>query len=103
MSARFLLWFYIFAAESPQRPPIGLGRLLRGKMDTPARGYAALFDYLQTISRSGGPVIKPAGDRREIAPLCAVIGWTMPAVSEIVLYWADPHRSQRRTTRRTGP
>lgn len=78
-----VLYFRSEVAEAT----IGLGRLLRGKMDTPGARLAALLILATLPVLVAGLVIKLLGID-EMLRSVAVIGWTM-LLFGIVLYWAD--------------
>ncbi|UOA22080.1 Undecaprenyl-diphosphatase [Sulfitobacter pontiacus] len=87
-----VLYFRSEVAEAT----IGLGRLLRGKMDTPGARLAALLILATLPVLVAGLVIKLLGID-EMLRSVAVIGWTM-LLFGIVLYWADhTGRSDRDT------
>jgi len=74
---------------------IGLGRLLRGKVDTQG-AFLALCLVISTIPVViAGLIIKVTG-LDEAMRSVAVIGWTM-LIFGIVLYWADQTGPQTRT------
>ena len=87
-----VLYFRSEVAEAT----IGLGRLLRGKMDTPGARLAALLILATLPVLVVGLAFKLLGID-EMLRSVAVIGWTM-LLFGIVLYWADhTGRSDRDT------
>ena len=87
-----VLYFRSEVAEAT----IGLGRLLRGKMDTPGARLAALLILATLPVLVVGLAFKLLGIE-EMLRSVAVIGWTM-LLFGIVLYWADrTGRSDRDT------
>jgi len=87
-----VLYFRSEVAEAT----IGLGRLLRGKMDTPGARLAALLILATIPVLVVGLTFKLLGID-EMLRSVAVIGWTM-LLFGIVLYWADhTGRSDRDT------
>ena len=87
-----VLYFRSEVAEAT----IGLGRLLRGKMDTPGARLAALLILATLPVLVVGLTFKLLGID-EMLRSVAVIGWTM-LLFGIVLYWADhTGRSDRDT------
>ncbi|EAP85802.1 undecaprenyl-diphosphate phosphatase [Sulfitobacter sp. EE-36] len=78
-----VLYFRSEVAEAT----IGLGRLLRGKMDTPGARLAALLILATIPVLVVGLTFKLLGID-EMLRSVAVIGWTM-LLFGIVLYWAD--------------
>lgn len=66
---------------------LGLGRLLRGRMDTPGAKLAFLLMVATVPVIVAGLVLKLTGLDAALRSI-AVIGWTM-LIFGIVLYWAD--------------
>ena len=87
-----VLYFRTAVAEAT----VGLGRLLRGKMDTPGARTAFLLIIATIPVMVVGLILKVLGID-EMLRSVAVIGWTM-LIFGLVLYWADKTGTKARTS-----
>ena len=75
---------------------LGLGRLVRGRADTPGAKLALLLIIATVPVVLAGLVLKLTGLDDALRSV-AVIGWTM-LIFGIVLYWADQRGAETRST-----
>jgi undecaprenyl-diphosphatase len=87
-----ILYFWAEVAEAT----IGIGRLLRGKVDTRGARTALLLIVATLPVLAAGLLFKLLGID-EMLRSVAVIGWTM-LIFGLVLYWADKTGAKSRST-----